>query len=691
MSNGRPATSGWPAWARASALIALYAAITVLVTWPAVPRLGTHLAGTFDADQVEKVWNFWTTKEALLHGQNPAMLTMAGYPSGHFSAIRLATLTMHIMLLPFELVLPPIAAYNVGFVLSFLLTGLAGYALCHDLTGNQIAAAFGGLVIMLWPQRFAQAVAGHIETAMLPFVLLYVLFLGRTLRRPSWRPAVMMGIAFALAGMMHATVLPYVLIPLTAIYVPVILATRTDRRFFDWPTWRALLMSAGVALVIILPFFVPMIAFSLNPPDYAFEGGAGLPALSTDLLGYVTPSPLNAVMNALGLVPGYAADMYGFFLPETIAYLGLAPLVLAGIAIARRDEEAKAWLLVALVAMILAMGPLLKVNGGLIPAVWNPDVPVPLPYALLSRAPIYSVGRTPGRFNLVTGIALAVIVARGIDLWLREQRPWKVGAIALAAVVMTVEYPAIWPVPTMPISEPATAAYLAAHEPDGAVLNVPGPNRYVELYGQLYQTWHHWPIVGGYSDRIVPNDPGVVEMMDWLTSPASAGDIVPAVSPTDALAMLEERGVRYVMLHRRFAESEDDTQAHLATLFGTPIAEDEQTVLYAVPESTVPTTGPVIAIAGTNWGTPEQVGSSTQRALSGAGQVIIYAPAAQPVEMTITQATGEACQLALTSNTAGPVTLDGATLVELAAGFNVYEVTPDCDAATITSIQIDYP
>lgn len=632
-------------------VLGFYALVTGVVTWPLLAQFSSNLVGFKDADQVQKVWAFWHTKEALLRGANPAYLDTLVYPQGYFSPIRWASLTMHVMLLPFEVVLSPVPAYNASFLLSYVLTGYAGYLLCRDITGHTLASLFGGLVMMLFPTRVAQAIAGHVEAANLSLALWYVLLLRRTLREPTIRRAVLTGVVLALACMMHPTAPPYVLAPLTGLYV-LYHQLESSRGFFHRQTWGALAIALGVAILVLLPFFIPLVTFGLNPPEYAFEGGAELAALSTDGLGYITPSPQNPIFASLRLVPPFADEVLGFFLPEIIAYLGIVTVVFAGLAVVRQAPESREWLLIMLVAMILAMGPFLKVGGAGIPFALNPEQPIPLPYALVARLPLYQLGRTPGRFNLLTGTCLGLLAAQGVATWLKRPTGWRVFLVGVAAVVMAGEYLVVWPMEVDPVSVPESVESLAAKAPDGGVLNIPA-NRYATHYAQFYQTMHGWPIMGGYSDRVIPQAPGVREMLEWIGQPQEASDIVPVVAAEDARGLLAELDVAYVLLHKRFATDVSANEAWLESMLGDPVESDETLVLYAVRPAPMPD-GLIYALSGPGWGETEGHGGESARQLAREGRLVIYAPEETTGDLRLAAATtGTSRQLQVMINGGG--------------------------------------
>jgi hypothetical protein len=79
---------GSPLWSEHGLPILLYLALTILFTWPMVPRFTTHIIGS-NYDAYNGLWVMWHTKEALLGHQPLFDLPILYYPEG-------ATLLTHV-------------------------------------------------------------------------------------------------------------------------------------------------------------------------------------------------------------------------------------------------------------------------------------------------------------------------------------------------------------------------------------------------------------------------------------------------------------------------------------------------------------------------------------------------------------------------------------------------------------------
>ena len=135
--------------------VGAYVAITIALTYP----LLTRFASAFPHDAGDPVLNTWI----LWWSTQRAPLTAAWWNAPMFfpTANAMALSEVLVGLLPITAVVQwltssPIAAYNVAFLLSFPLCGLAAYMLAEELTGRRDAAFAAGLAFAFAPYRMGQ-------------------------------------------------------------------------------------------------------------------------------------------------------------------------------------------------------------------------------------------------------------------------------------------------------------------------------------------------------------------------------------------------------------------------------------------------------------------------------------------------------------------------------------------------------
>ena len=133
----------------------VYTAITIALTYP----LLRYLSSAFPHDSGDPALNTWI----LWWSTQRVPLTAAWWnaPMFHPMAGAMALSELLIGLLPITAVVQlitqnPLVGYNIAFVLSFPLCGLAACALAFELTGRRDAAIVAGLAFAFAPYRMGQ-------------------------------------------------------------------------------------------------------------------------------------------------------------------------------------------------------------------------------------------------------------------------------------------------------------------------------------------------------------------------------------------------------------------------------------------------------------------------------------------------------------------------------------------------------
>ena len=558
-------------------VLLLYGLLAVALTWPLATQITTHVPGsdTWAYDEYTFLWNIWYFKHALLDQLSTPLYTdLIFYPVGMGLVMYTFNLLAAALALPLHLATDNIPlASNLVNLASTALAGygtflLALYLLAarpvtndqppvtsqssrftsHVLRFTLLAAFIAGLIYAFASSRMVYLALGHymiVTTQWLPFFLLYFV---RTLDRWRSRDA-------AIAGIFAALCL------LTDMLYGVLLALMAGVLLLDWwldyrrkrrvgqaapaVSWTRglgrLAMMVAVAAVLSAPLLVPTVSEGLNA-DYAVEGWGMSDQLSADLAGLVTPTDLHplwgndwdASLRAVQTGDSRFSDVNTVF----VGYVTLALAVLGAIVAGRR---ARAWLVIALIAFVLALGPLLQINGQSLYNLDGLQVTVPLPYILLHYLPFIQGFRAPNRFSLVLLQALAVLAGYGAA-WLlvkvsgaqrgrtdsgephaprsplayppnrraRVPAPRSMLAVALAVVLSAAvifEHLAV-PMPLTDARVPSPYRELAREPEGGALLQQPmGWRNGFGVFGaedtrvEWYQTVHGRPILSGNTSR----------------------------------------------------------------------------------------------------------------------------------------------------------------------------------------------
>jgi hypothetical protein len=609
----------------------VYTLTALLLLYPVPFHLNSVIAGEDRGDAYQYTWSLWWAKQAVLDSDKGlAHLTLMNHPVGLEHPFMLTLIGVNLGALPFSLLLSPAAAYNSQILLSFILSGMAMYWLCSELTGDRRAGLVGGFIFAFFLNKTGHVLAGHLPQATVFWVPLYALFLWRLVRKPSWGTAFITAFLLAAASLIHVMHIVYLVLPVTALMLLVNLAEMKGD-FFTRRRLGALALTFGLAALVTAPFLLP--TGRVAAEDVSYLDKSGITASSTDLLAFFTPSPNHPVLGPLGLVPSFANRVFPNLesLREGLAFPGIFVAGLALWGLIHRRKTVWIWGVFALLAAVLSLGPLLKIGNEL--AVYQVETEqshIVLPYALFKQLPILQVGRTPGRLGEATMFAVAVLAAYGVaELSSRlERRPrLMMSLVILILAVIGFEYIAIWPFPTSSAEIPPAIQNIA-HEPgDGALLHLGMARREVNHRALYYQTVTGRPVVGGQVHRTLPETPPWWETLSGLALPDQAdGDVVPRPDLTDRVAWLRHFDIDYVILHRGTEEWGNPAKhGFVETLLGPPKFEDYPLAAYSVPpELAEPSGAQLYAFSSEGWHPPEQDGDQWRRWMQEDGQLYLY-------------------------------------------------------------------
>ena len=457
----------------------------------------------------------------------------------------------------------------------------------------------------------------------------YALGLIRTLRKPTLRRSILLGLLTGVTASVYVMHIAYIMLPLTLVIVGAYLI-RIKRRFFERHRVRNLALAGGIALLVVVPFLVPLVRERFGGgSDYLFI--TGIVQHSTDLLAFITPSPYHPVLAPLGLVPSFASQVFedAETMRWSLAYVGLVPVLLSLWGTLRSRPRPWSWVVLALGAAIFAMGPLLVVGGA--PFEYEVDgirAPLLLPYALVREIPLLDWGRTPGRINVVGMLAVGVLAAYGTTHLLSrlsQRRHWQ-GLSALVLIVLVLfEFLPLWPFPSGDATAPPVIQRVASHPGDGAVLNLPMQHRRVNHRSLYFQTFTERPIVGGVVHRWMPETVPWWETIQGLVIADVPADAVPRPDNAQRQAWLRHFNVDWVLFHRVVEGDEAHYRPFLEELLGEAVEEDDSLVAYAVPDRSLELEETLLyTFSEQGWRPPESDDGLWRRWMYDDGSLYIY-------------------------------------------------------------------
>ncbi|MGE3274612.1 MAG: hypothetical protein AB7O67_05840 [Vicinamibacterales bacterium] len=437
--------------------------------------------------------------------------------------------------------LSPLAAYDVTYLCSWWLSGLAAWLLCRALTGRDDAALVGGLAFVLAPYRFSQT--AHLQILATWWLPLMFLALHRAREAPTWRAAAFVAGCWLLQGLSAAYYLVYGLVAMAAwmvwfargpgqarlwarvlacgvvaglLLVPLLLPYRAtyDALGLSWSIGEIRDLSADVLGLVradsglwmwsrVLPplaaeeqLFPGLAIVALSVVALWHRGPWTVPAwpLSTLLLGVAVAAQLAAALAMLA--PGRVHVFGVTFISITNALKPLTVMVwalLLALACSRPVREgwkhrdtAMGYALIVAVAFVVALGPTPTVAG--VP-IWYQA-----PYAWVVNWPGFAELRVPARMWMYATLGLAVLAAYGFARI--RASGLKVLAAGLVACVVVEGLGAV------PLFAPPDDV---AVPPDvRAVIELPAGDPAVDLRAMYRQLSHHVPVVNGYSGHYPP-------------------------------------------------------------------------------------------------------------------------------------------------------------------------------------------
>ena len=465
------------------ALIFLLAAIWL--TWPLVKfwNLGIVGDGTATDDGPFFLWNLWWFKKAILSWQDPFFTNFVYYPARVNLTLHTPTLTSGFTSLLLQKCLGLAGSLNVLLLASIVATALGMVALVRYLTRSWWAGVVAAVAFTFSPFFFAHLRTGHYNLVMLwPFPLIVLFFLKSLRERVAW-PALVFALLVLIQSYLDNQIALFAALAVLIIFiVEMVHSPKTVLSYRQ--AAKYLLMVVLVGGLFVLPYLAAVNGFwhhRLLSPTYN-NGDAQI------IFG---ANPLNPWWGKNNLL--LTERLIGAYRENTIS-LGRVVLFFSGLSmlfIRRRLREKLVFLSIALVGLVLALGPNLQVGGHVF-------AEIKLPFYYLGRLPLLDLGVVPTRFILLTQLALAILAGLSIaDLEDFLGRRWLAGLVALSScvVILLGSYSGAMPVREVANSSPLLVK-IGAEPSYFTVLPVlPGP-------GDVYdQTIHRKKIVSGSLGR----------------------------------------------------------------------------------------------------------------------------------------------------------------------------------------------
>lgn len=595
-----------------------YLLLTIILTYPVILQLHSHIAGFPGEDNLQWRWFLWWFKHSILVLQTPVSNVSLLYaPLEGQQPLYLITSYTPALALPITLLGGATLSFNLTFLLSFALSAYTTYLLAYYLVGHRPAAFVAGLIFGFYPARFGYAVGTFLGQLTTYFLPVYVLTLFMLTRRPTRRRlvlAVLVLTGLCLTWPLHVAYGVIIVTTIFLLFQLIIWFRRPETRY----QIKNYTLVFGLAFVLLIGFYLPLLKTVLAG-DSSFGRDTILTDFSVDLLAFISPSNHHPILQPLGLLPEYATRVLADDndIQERLAYVGVVPFLLVVVGLLKFGSRLRFWLVTALTAMLLSLGPLLKFNGGppLQINIENYVGYIVLPYALIAWLPIINWSDVLGRFNVITMLSVGVMAAYGVSWLVGSLKPrWQIAAVAGLSLLILLEFVTIFPFPTEPDITPVfyTQLQQEAHSRPQQLIDLPliGDPAY-NNYSMHYQTVHHQPIAGGHFMRKPDGARETLGFINQLLSPPLEQAVVIQPDSTTRLSLLNRWGFTKIVARQAFLADNKDAQAqltYLSTWLGEARPAGEVSVIEIPSESLLP---PVITtlLAGDGW---QPVGDALQ-------------------------------------------------------------------------------
>jgi hypothetical protein len=494
----------------------------VYISWPQALR-PTMVADHFDP--YFSTWRLGHIAHALVRDPLHLFDGNIFYPLKDTLAFSDAILLPGIVGAPFMWAgLSPTLVYNLMMLAGFVGSGAGMYILARHLSGSAPAALLATAVFALLPYRTEHLM--HLEMQWAGFIPLTLWAVHRTAEEGRARHAVMTGV-FLWLQFLSCIYYGVFLALMLLVFVPLLAAIKGHVRARTFIPRLA--GAAFVAAVLTLPYALPYIraARTVGQRDVL------------EIAKYSATPASYFASNALNRVWGWTADRFGSM--ELRLFPGAIALIFA-LAAAAHPRRRLVLVYVATAALVIELS--FGLNGTLYPA-------------MLGHISALQGFRALARFGMIVGCLVSVLAALGFEA-LKQRAPsggrW--GAFATLMAVALVLESANRPMPLSAAvpAKPAPLYDAVRRAGTRPMIELPLPLR-GEFPGldpnyEAWSLWHWRPLVNGYSGYYPQSYQQLLRAMERFPDERS-------------IAMLRDRDVQFVILHRDFYDATAYTELEL--------------------------------------------------------------------------------------------------------------------------------
>jgi len=495
-----------------------------LLTYPLILDFSTRFF-TDAGDGLMNVWNIWWINTVITQ---PSMYpsiwhtNMLHWPFGTTLLGQTLNPFNGFVAIPLLRFISLVQAHNIIVLFSFAMSGVTAYWLSYYLTRSFGGSIVAGYIFTFSSYHFAHYY-GHLNLISLEWIPLFILCWYILVTRPSVMIALASALTLWLILLCDYYYFFYCVLAGGLIALWLMISKRDALLFIKRDHLTPLSVFILSSAILTGPIVFPLMRLSRIDPFMDAHNPNGF---SLDLFGLFIPGE---TWRFSKWTEGFWSKL-PFGISEASVYLGYAVIILLFyLWIKRRDvkiasfNEINLWYFVSGFFFLMALGPVLQVNGKII-------YESLMPYTLLEELlPFLKLSGVPIRMVVMVSLSAAVLSAMTIET-MRKTSRGKMFAILLLALLFVEYLPGT--LPSTPIGFPKYVTALADLPNDGGVLDKASPTKHLQLY---YQTEHHKPLVFGYVAR-TPSS--VLEEEKGL---------VRAINRDDYVTLWDEYDVRYIV------------------------------------------------------------------------------------------------------------------------------------------------
>lgn len=444
------------------------------------------------------LWWLWYIKYALVElDQLPFYTDYILFPIGikNISTF-IQCVYPSLLFIPIATLFDPIVTGNILLLLSLAAGAYAAFLLGRYCIGEGAGAYVTGFAYAFATPQLANAQGHLLIMTALPLIPLFMLFFLKLVQEEMRSNVYGVCLFFLLLCFSYwyytTFVLMFALITLALLPLTGVALTEKGRfgeraaveggasapplesscvgtvelRPYLWRLFQRLLGVAAICGVVLAPvlwFIYTQEEISFASPKMQAQ------EWSVDLLAFFLPSHDSSFFGT------WAWQIREDFLANpTIqsAYLGYPFLLLAVASFFQRTRKPLIlWTVVGGIFALLALGPVLHVNGTPIPQIPGTTVPLPMPFLLLHELPIFNSIRDCSMFLVMSSLCLAVLAGYGVSCIMGRVRRKKLVFLGILGICFLDCL--ILPFPTHRVQIPEAYTESGLHGNEGTLVDIP--------------------------------------------------------------------------------------------------------------------------------------------------------------------------------------------------------------------------